>query len=415
MKVNEEFLETVFLPFGSLGDVVVKRHLSSPLQVTGYAFVYFYDIHAALRAIFAFKNNGNGTSSYSANSVNNVFFDCCLSYKAERFLTENMQGIAGVIKRQQSSNPSAFFKQLEHSQPRHQHHLPHHSAVQPSSLHQLQPPPQHSFSQISSLPPSPPQFQVPLHAQHVNSYSRMNTNGNVMNENHHNFAKSSSSQSMLLKSSVPTSAFANHTFVTGVTNGHAFANVPTSASTTALRNSSANFANIEGFQQHYFAKMGISNPFDGPSSETNMPFSSAPITYNGDQPRKVTDTFVPSKPVAMHHGTNEIEPNRNFLLGQFYRPLSSANNLLTSSESQGFTTVAGSKSMDYFSSSNNSSSNSIQLNAQNVASFPANSNVGSQRIMIDGAEPSLNPSRVTTTLRVTSSADFETLFADVSK
>lgn len=104
MKVTEEFLETVFLPFGTVPDVSVKRHLCSqqPPQVTGYAFVYFLDVHAALRAIYALKNV----------SVESVFFECCLSYKAEQMLKE-MQGMSGVIKRQQTPNPSAFFKRFE--------------------------------------------------------------------------------------------------------------------------------------------------------------------------------------------------------------------------------------------------------------------------------------------------------------
>lgn len=100
-KVTEEFLESVFEAFGSIGDIQVKRHLCSqqPAQVTGYAFVYFTEVHAALRAIYALKNV----------SVESVLFECCLSYKAEQMLKE-MQGMEGVIRRQQTPNPSAFFK-----------------------------------------------------------------------------------------------------------------------------------------------------------------------------------------------------------------------------------------------------------------------------------------------------------------
>lgn len=104
-KVTEEFLESVFEAFGSIGDIQVKRHLCSqqPAQVTGYAFVYFTEVHAALRAIYALKNV----------SVESVLFECCLSYKAEQMLKE-MQGMEGVIRRQQTPNPSAFFKRNDH-------------------------------------------------------------------------------------------------------------------------------------------------------------------------------------------------------------------------------------------------------------------------------------------------------------
>lgn len=94
----------MFVRFGNIADISVKRHLCSfqPQQVTGYAFVYFYDAHTALRAIYGLRGG----------AINGVFFECCLSYKAEQLLKE-VQGMGAVIKRQQTSNPSAFFKRYE--------------------------------------------------------------------------------------------------------------------------------------------------------------------------------------------------------------------------------------------------------------------------------------------------------------
>lgn len=101
--MTEELLDTIFAPFGSVADIVVKRHLCSydPVQVTGYAFVYFTDIHAALRAIYALKSG----------PINGVFLEGCLSYKAEQML-KNYQGMEAVIQRQQTPNTGAFFKRF---------------------------------------------------------------------------------------------------------------------------------------------------------------------------------------------------------------------------------------------------------------------------------------------------------------
>lgn len=128
------------MPFGSVADITVKRHLCSyaPAQVTGYAFVYFTDPHSALRAIFALKGG----------SVDNVFFECCLSYKAEQLL-KDVSGMAALIKRQQTPNPSAFFKRFEKSENASPHGVSGGFYKQHlmSSVQQLrsQPSPQHVF------------------------------------------------------------------------------------------------------------------------------------------------------------------------------------------------------------------------------------------------------------------------------
>lgn len=114
----------------------MKRHLCSyqPHQTTGYAFVYFFDAHTALRAIYGLRSG----------PVNGIHFECCLSHKAEQMLRE-VQGMGAVIKRQQTGNPGAFFKKFEGKQ---QHHMP--RRFQSASIHQQFP----SSSAHRSVSPS---------------------------------------------------------------------------------------------------------------------------------------------------------------------------------------------------------------------------------------------------------------------
>jgi len=98
MKVTEEFLDSVFCTFGSIGDITVKRHLCSrePAQVTGYAFVYFLDAYAALRATHAVKGV----------TVDGVTMECCLTYRSEQALM-NQAGVANVLRLQQNAASGA--------------------------------------------------------------------------------------------------------------------------------------------------------------------------------------------------------------------------------------------------------------------------------------------------------------------
>lgn len=156
-KMTEEVLETIFAPFGSVADIVVKRHLCSydPVQVTGYAFVYFTDIHAALRAIYALKSG----------PINGVFLEGCLSYKAEQML-KNYQGMDAVIQRQQTPNTGAFFKRFSNhsrstskqlSVPTHyQQHNPHSKPNYPSRFSTVTREPE--FSPVQRAPPCASNF-----------------------------------------------------------------------------------------------------------------------------------------------------------------------------------------------------------------------------------------------------------------
>jgi hypothetical protein len=93
-KVSEEFLDSVFCTFGSIGDITVKRHLCSrdSSQITGYAFVYFLDAYSALRATHAVKGV----------TIDDVTMDCCLTYRSEQALM-NQAGVANVLRRSQNA------------------------------------------------------------------------------------------------------------------------------------------------------------------------------------------------------------------------------------------------------------------------------------------------------------------------
>lgn len=71
MKVTEEFLESVFAPFGFVEDVIIKRHLVStnPPLVHGNGNVYFLDTIAAMNAMVSMKDV----------CVNGVTFECTLT------------------------------------------------------------------------------------------------------------------------------------------------------------------------------------------------------------------------------------------------------------------------------------------------------------------------------------------------
>lgn len=71
MKVTEDFLESVFAPFGSVEDVIIKRHLVStnPPLVHGNGNVYFLDTIAAMNAMVSMKDV----------CVHGVSFECTLT------------------------------------------------------------------------------------------------------------------------------------------------------------------------------------------------------------------------------------------------------------------------------------------------------------------------------------------------
>lgn len=56
--MTEEFLESIFTSFGTIADVIVKRHLlcMDPLQISGYGFVFFHDMTAAMHAMSSIRN-----------------------------------------------------------------------------------------------------------------------------------------------------------------------------------------------------------------------------------------------------------------------------------------------------------------------------------------------------------------------
>lgn len=95
-KINEEFLEAIFVPFGGLADVTIKRHgcTGHPLQTTGYGFAYFKETFCALRAVHALR----------VIMVDGVRMECSLSRKAEASISQSM-GVAPKIPIAQASKP----------------------------------------------------------------------------------------------------------------------------------------------------------------------------------------------------------------------------------------------------------------------------------------------------------------------
>lgn len=72
--VTEEFLEEIFSAFGTVADVTVKRHnrnTTVPPSHSGYAFVYFYELPPAARAVQRFAEMAE---------VNNVRLMCNLPH-----------------------------------------------------------------------------------------------------------------------------------------------------------------------------------------------------------------------------------------------------------------------------------------------------------------------------------------------
>lgn len=72
--ITEEFLEDIFASFGPVADVTVKRHnrsTSNPPSHSGYAFVYFYELAPAARAVQRFSE---------LTDVNNVRIVCNLPH-----------------------------------------------------------------------------------------------------------------------------------------------------------------------------------------------------------------------------------------------------------------------------------------------------------------------------------------------
>jgi hypothetical protein len=76
LNVSEEFLESVFIQFGNIGDIIVKRHNCST-AVSGYAFIYFIDAYAAFRAI-------HGCKGINLEMIN---FECALSRQYENIMS----------------------------------------------------------------------------------------------------------------------------------------------------------------------------------------------------------------------------------------------------------------------------------------------------------------------------------------
>lgn len=79
-KVNEEILRSIFLRFGNIVDVTIKKHAIAYKQSkqSGYGFVYFNDPGSAFLAMNTLKHK----------TINEITFDCSISHKSEH-LVEN--------------------------------------------------------------------------------------------------------------------------------------------------------------------------------------------------------------------------------------------------------------------------------------------------------------------------------------
>lgn len=130
LKISEEFLESVFIQFGTIGDIIVKRHScsSAPPVVSGYAFIYFHDAYAAFRAIHGCKGI----------NVEGVHFECALSRQYENQLAQaNGTATRGFKKHPQAPAGGNSFHHDRHVNS-HQGHMPHQQGTYHSGYHQHQ-------------------------------------------------------------------------------------------------------------------------------------------------------------------------------------------------------------------------------------------------------------------------------------
>lgn len=149
MKISEEFLESVFIQFGNIGDIIVKRHSCSntPAVVSGYAFIYFIDAYAAFRAIHGCKGI----------NMEGLHFECALSRQYENAMSSQHgpvpRGFKKPVQQQQMLHahptfPSqAPYHQYMEYAPRENQFLP------PAHIHQngvasRRMPPNHSASSV---------------------------------------------------------------------------------------------------------------------------------------------------------------------------------------------------------------------------------------------------------------------------
>lgn len=124
-RIDEEFLDNVFAPFGGLIDVIVKRHevRASPPQIRGYGNVYFTDTMAAMQAVMALKGV----------AVCGVHFECSLTmpraaHAAPAKLGAAHGGPLGALP------PSFSLQQLQQRQHEQRHAAPPSTAPPPFAL-----------------------------------------------------------------------------------------------------------------------------------------------------------------------------------------------------------------------------------------------------------------------------------------
>lgn len=169
----------MFVPFGGLADVTIKRHgcTGHPLQTTGYGFAYFKETFCALRAVHALR----------VIVVDGVRIESSLSRKAEAAISQSM-GVAGKMpysahmgmkppsptlsglhpasdmRKVVPSTQATFPNVLSGSHPNHVFQTPHF----PPSRHQM-PTYSHEQAMASSFQPMRPSHssaaQMPPHFQ----------------------------------------------------------------------------------------------------------------------------------------------------------------------------------------------------------------------------------------------------------
>jgi hypothetical protein len=114
-RVDEEFLDHVFAPFGALIDVIVKRHevRASPPQIRGYGNAYFTDTAAAMQAVVALKGV----------AVCGVHFECSLTMPRAAHGAHGARAVHGAHGGPPQLPPSLSLQQLQLRQHEQRHAL----------------------------------------------------------------------------------------------------------------------------------------------------------------------------------------------------------------------------------------------------------------------------------------------------
>jgi RNA recognition motif-containing protein len=175
--VTEATLDSIFVGFGEIADICLKRHVRDhdTLVQSGYGFIYFFHPEGAVAA----------SETIRKKLINGVTYDCSLSYRSEQDLKGKCNvGSSKGTKFESNINPPLFtsstnesLKQCATQFQQQQHHQ--------TSLYRSQ----HQFQPIivpmyvSSATMNGPVLPMPLSPNHPNNPQNSNSQGSSSSGN----------------------------------------------------------------------------------------------------------------------------------------------------------------------------------------------------------------------------------------